>query len=310
MVSPITPIVKTATRLTFRPTELCDISEVRPLLSHSPYRTCDFSVGGIFMWSDYFRYSHCIVDNTLFIRGMSEDDITRPAFSLPVGVMPLSESIPMLLDYCADHDIRLELSAVPEEALDELCELGAKEITELTDWSDYLYEAPRMATFSGKKLSKKRNHVNHFHAEFPDAIVTPLTPDVMKDVMHFYQAQSVGADKPLTADYERLQVLEVLGKPDVFGFEGCAVIIPGRGVVAFTMGEVIGDTLYSHIEKMDHNVAGAGEMVSSAFTSLMLERHPDLQYVNREEDTGDLGLRHAKLAYQPLRLLRKYNVSF
>lgn len=310
MVFPITPIVKTATRLAFRPTEISDISDVRPLLKLSPYRTCDFSIGGIFMWSDYFRYNHCIVDDTLFIRGVSEDDVTRPAFSLPVGAMPLSESIPMLRDYCADHEMPLELSAVPEETLDELRELGAREVTELTDWSDYLYEAPRMATFSGKKLSKKRNHVNHFRTEFPDATVVPLTPEVMKEVITFYKSQSVGADKPLTADYERLQVLEVLGKPDIFGFEGCAVMVPGRGVVAFTMGEVIGDTLYSHIEKMDHTVAGAGEMVSSAFTAMMMERHPDLLYVNREEDTGDPGLRQAKLAYQPLRLLRKFNVTF
>ena len=84
---------------------------------------------------------------------------------------------------------------------------------------------------------------------------------------------------------------------------------PSDGIVAFTLGEVIGDTLYVHIEKMSHDIAGAGETINRLFASMMTTIHPSVQYINREEDVGDPGLRHAKESYHPLELLKKYNVT-
>lgn len=295
-------------RLSFRPTTLSDIASLRPMLACSPYRTCDFTVGGLFMWVDYFRYSHCVYDGTLFVRGVSEDDMRVPAFSLPMGALPLQCSIGLLREYCEANGVPLVLSAVPEPVVDSLMKLGAKSAVELTDWADYLYEASPMATFSGKKLSKKRNHVNHFMAENPDHTFEPLDSGNVAEVIEFFENQHLTADKSLSADYERLQVLDVLRHMDVYGFEGEVLKTSGHGIVAFTLGETVGDTLYVHIEKMDHEVSGSGETISSHYVGTMKSRYPGIMYVNREEDTGDEGLRQAKLAYHPVALLRKYNV--
>ena len=45
------------------------------------------------MWAQYFSYSYAISGDTLFIKGVTEDDVTRPAFSLPIGAMPLDRAI-------------------------------------------------------------------------------------------------------------------------------------------------------------------------------------------------------------------------
>ena len=83
----------------------------------------------------------------------------------------------------------------------------------------------------------------------------------------------------------------------------------GGKVVAFTVAEIIGDTLIVHIEKMNHDVSGAGESINKLFAAEMLMRYPGLKYINREDDAGDPGLRKAKQSYHPAAMLRKFNVT-
>ncbi len=42
----------------------------------------------------------------------------------------------------------------------------------------------------------------------------------------------------------------------------------------------------------------------------MKEKYPEIRFINREDDAGDIGLRMAKESYHPIEILKKYNVSF
>lgn len=299
--------------LGFKRVTLDDIPAINAVLRDTAWvssRTCDYSIGGIFMWIDYFDYSYCIVNDTLFIKGVTENDVTTPAFSLPVGEMNLGEAVTLLRDYCAAHgNMSLKFSAVPEDRVEELRKLGATLVEPLEDWADYIYDAYSLASLSGKKLSKKRNHVNRFVADNPGYRFEPLTRDNLGDVKAFFDASHLALDKPVLADAERLQVKAVLDNLDCYSMmEGAVLSTPADGIVAFTVGEIIGDTLYVHIEKMNHSVPGAGETINNLFAKQIMERHPEVCYINREEDTGDSGLRQAKLSYHPLALLKKFNV--
>lgn len=297
--------------LHFKPVTLDDIRPIRDiLLRYATSRTCDFSIGGIFMWIDYFDYKYCILDDTLFIKGVTEDDVTRPAFSLPIGKMGIEESVALLSDYCDTHRMELQFSAVPEEALPSLRTAGATHEEQLDDWSDYLYSAEALAALTGKKLSKKRNHVNRFITDNPGYKFEPLTAATLPAVKEFFRSSHLPLSKPALADIEREQVIHVLDNLHRYPFEGAVLTTPADGVVAFTIGEVIRDTLHVHIEKMNHEIAGAGETVNKLFAEMMTKRHPEIIYINRQEDVGDPGLRHAKESYHPLTLLRKYNVMF
>lgn len=296
--------------LDFKPLTIDDIEWVRPFLSHNPSRTCDMTVGGIFLWADYFHYSAAAYRDTLFILGVTEDNTSLPAFSVPVGDMPLADSVSLLRQYCSAHSIPLNFSAVPEALVDPLMQLGAKQVSELTDWADYLYDAQALATFAGKKLMKKRNHVNRFLADHPDAVFSPLTTDSIPQILDFYERQTIPQGKSETAWFDRRETIEMLHHLPLFGFSGGVLTIPDSGVVAFTLGEVIDDTLYVHIEKMDHSVTGSGETICRDFASFMLRKYPRLRFINREDASGDEGLRRAKLAYNPVSILPKYNVLF
>ena len=298
-----------ACRLQFKELKYGSIKEILPYLSKSGSISCDFTIGGIYMWIDYFNYHYCIYNNTLFLKGFMEDDTTKVAFSLPMGDLSIAESVDLLREYCQCSGNVLEFSAVPEERIDEFRELGPKSISELTHWADYIYDASAMATFAGKKLSKKRNHVNKFMSVFPQAVTMPITSDNIDAVKRcFQEICDVPADSSM-AEYERRQVWHVLDNLQYYGFESLCLMV-GEEVAAFTLGEVINDTLQDHIEKALRRFDGCGETVFRDFVAATLSKYPNLKYVNREDDAGDEGLRKSKLSYHPVKLLNKYNVIF
>ena len=292
-------------RLTFNSLPL-----VLPYLHTSGSRSCDYTVGGIYMWIDYFKYHYCIYRDTLLIKGVAEDDVKRTAFSLPLGAMPLSESVELLKNYCDTEGITLEFSAITEERIDDFRALNPTEITELSHWSDYIYRADKLATFAGNKMKKKRNHVNKFLVSYPDHHIEPLSGDNLAAVTAFFDRLCSEKTDNGMAGYERNQTRRVLHDFAHYQsvFEGIVLFV-GTQVVAFAIGEVTGSTLHVHIEKTDHSFDGANEYIAQAMVRHIASLH-DIDMVNREDDAGDPGLQQSKLSYYPDLMLRKYNVIF
>ena len=275
-------------------------------------RTTDFSYAGLFMWVDLFKYEFAVYKDTLFIKGVVENDRSLPAFSLPVGSLPLEESIEVLKQYCSEQGIRLELSAVPEYALEELNTLSPMKVELLEDWSDYLYDAQMLASLKGKKMSKKRNHVNNFILHNPEWSFQPLDATNAEEALKFMDVYESEADETFMACEEsRLSrlMIRMLEEGDPVMHGGVLYSSPGN-ICALTIGDVKGDTLYVHIEKATKSINGTYEMINKEFASHVLEVHPEVKFINREDDSGDEGLRRAKESYHPVDLLKKYNVIF
>ncbi|MDO4319324.1 MAG: phosphatidylglycerol lysyltransferase domain-containing protein [Bacteroidales bacterium] len=301
----------TLSPLKFKPISLADMPLINSMLQASQSRTCDYSIGGIYMWIDYFHYEYCVVDDTLFILGRTENRPDEIAFSLPVGELPLSDAVRMIRDYCRLKNIPVVFSAVPADRLDALLEAAGPDavVERLDDWSDYLYDISALATLTGKHLMKKRNHVNRFFAENPHWRFEALTHELLPETMLFFSGNAIGekTDEAM-ALYEHDQCRRVLDSLSSYPFEGAILRSESGEICAFTVGEVIGDTVFCHIEKINHEINGAGAAVNKLFAAYMLRRHPRLRYINREEDCGDEGLRAAKLSYHPAAILEKYNV--
>lgn len=263
------------------------------------------------MWVDYFNYEYTIFDDTLFIKGVVEDDMDKPAFSLPVGKLSLPESLELLKEYCDVNNIELEFSAIPEYAVESFMPLDPKRMELLQDWGDYLYEAQQLATLSGKKMSKKRNHVHQFIREYPDWHAEYLDSSNADKALEFMDIFDLEGDTGALAQAERELSREMLTRIKEGDDVLCGMILyAGEKVCAYTIGDIKGDTLFVHIEKATRNVAGSYEMINYVFAKHMTERNPEIKYINREDDAGDIGLRMAKESYHPLEVLKKYNISF
>ena len=294
--------------LVFKPITLDSLSEIAPYLPQQNYRTCDFSIGGIYMWVDYFGYEYAICHDTLFIRGGEEEHLQNTAFAVPVGALDLKESIPLLGAYCRQHGQALILSAVPEPAAQTIAGLYGCPVTELPDWGDYLYRASDLATLVGHRFNKKRNRVNKFKSTYPDFQYEPVTAQNLPELKAFFDRymQAYHKDSELFA-YEESKVAQVLREYDRLPFEGGLLRVGGE-IAAFSVGEVVNDTLIVHIEKARKDIVGAYEAINYFYSAQMAETHPEVQYINREDDAGDPGLREAKLSYNPETILKKYNI--
>ena len=85
----------------------------------------------------------------------------------------------------------------------------------------------------------------------------------------------------------------------------CGLLYIDGSLEAFSIGEKFDDNMaIIHIEKANPDLQGSYALINREFV-----RHEwsDVKYINREEDMGIEGLRKAKLSYNPVCLLEKYD---
>ena len=297
--------------LNFKPVTIESVKELQPFAEAQYTRSCDYTPGNLVMWARFMDYRYAIEQDTLFIMCKSEADIKSKAFLAPIGKLPLSSSVEILKEYCLATGTPLQFTAVPEPMAQELRELLPDHtVTPLENWSDYIYSAQSLATLQGKALNKKRNRYNKFIAENPAYTYSRCTNEELTEIARF-----IAANRECQHDrednmrcYEQWQCIATVKNIIHYNQPAGVIRIDGR-IVAFTLGELFGNTLYIHIEKAIRETAGAAEAINRLFIEDMLEENPGIEFVNREEDLGDPGLRQAKKAYNPIEMLHRYEFT-
>lgn len=299
-------LTNTRQGLHFRPITPADYSRLAHYLELTDSRTCDYTLGGIVLWADYFDYQIAEADDTLYIRGRREDNLLIPAYSLPLGGNNFDNALRHL---AANAKSPVWFSAIPEDRLHLFADFGTTVQPLGAEWSDYLYDINAFATLSGNAMKKKRNHVNRFRADNPDARLEEMTAENARLCLRLLA--ELGNDGSPTGRAEQLAVGRMLIHWADFApyFRGAVLKSATGEVLAFTVGEIKHDTLHVHVEKINHSVPGAGETIAHLFAARMKELYPRLAYSNRQDDAGDPGLRAAKESWRPLRLLPKFNLA-
>lgn len=290
-------------RLNFKKITLDDVKILKPYLQ-AQYRSCDFSVLGVFMWADRFGYEYAIENGILFMREKSRFEGTEYDYLLPLGEGSLTENIKRLQALTPEP---LTLSLVPEDALDELRQSFSFDAAEEPDIADYMYNAEDLAFLAGKKYSKKRNLIHQFEKLYPDYRLVPITAENAKYIAECCRHGWSDTPESELAAYENEHTREVLEDFAAYGCTGYELRC-GKDIAAFCIGEVRGDTLIVHIEKAMREYKGAFQMINMLFSRTELESC-GVKYINREDDVGDEGLRQAKQSYFPAYMLRKYRLT-
>ena len=290
--------------LQFTPVTIEAIEKLKSFARQALTRSCDYTPGNLVMWADYMQYEYAILHDTLFISCLSQHNLKEQAFLPPIGRLPLQESIALLREYCKANNRGLRLTAVPQEIHDTLKELlPTHQTVELDGWADYIHHAEELATLQGKALNKRRNRKNKFLAEQPHHEYKRCDASEIPAVIDFILGK--GCNEAVMRCYEIHQSITTVRNLSIYPQPAAVIKIEGR-VVAFTLGEVWGDTLYIHIEKASRDYPGVSETLVSKFAADILQEYPQVTLINREEDLGEEGLRQAKRAYNPAFMLNRY----
>lgn len=288
----------------FRDLILEDIPNVRRFFEAYASRSCDATVGGTFMWRKYFQTQIYIDDTVLLFK--VQRSVGNTAFLTPYG--DIERGFRLLREYCMETGIQPAFCAVTQrELLYYESHFQIISVDFNRTWSDYLYEAEKHRTFAGKKLSGQRNHVNKFLKTYDNWCLEPITPDNLAETRDFCMEIEHLREKESSTYAAEEEILdEVFCHYEEYGFFGDILRVDGK-IVAIAMGEVIGDTLFVHVEKARRDYFGAYQMIVREFAKA--HTGGEVKYINREDDSGDSGLRTSKLSYQPVELLDKATVK-
>lgn len=291
--------------LDFRPLELGDLPKLRGYFQHNSSRICDLTPGTVFIWRDMYHTQWAVYGGALYFKvyypGLGE------TFTLPLGG-ERREHYRQIAAYCCRRGMAIQFFPVAREELSELQDFFPNSAAVSNrDAADYLYRAEDLMYFRGKKLSGQRNHVNRFLKTYGNWGFRTIAPEDLPALHAFLDRYAAGRDKAAASFHEDMdKTREVLDNYALYNMKGGMLLVDGE-IAGFSLNEVVGDTLFTHIEKADRDFLGGYQMLVSQ--SAQQFAGGEVAFINREDDAGDPGLRTSKLSYHPVGLLEKYTVT-
>ena len=285
----------------FKPVTISDKEWVDKLLTGQKCPSLEYNFTTLFLWSDIYKTKiRRHNDKVLVSFGDSGEK-----FLFPVGKGDPKTSIDLILEM--NKGKKITFMAMCEDSKNYLEENYPDQFSfgVNRDMADYIYTTESLMTLSGKKLSSKRNHINRFIENNPDWSYEAITDEnmIFVDKMHDEWCEKVQKDADSGLNEETYAVKKAIKYYKELKLSGGLIKANGK-VVAFSMGDRLNDsTFLVHIEKAFSEIQGAYPMINKQF---VINNCADYEFVNREEDTGDEGLRKAKLSYNPHTILTKY----
>ena len=271
-----------------------------------------YTFTNFFMWRKMRDYRWAVEDDVLYL--FSTNDKFFSAWQ-PIGAPDkMQDAITKILRVAEENrgDRKFMFVVVEKIFAEELARYPHAKfnITPERDNFDYVYLAQDLINLSGRKFHGKKNHLNAFRKEYPNAKYLPITEEIIpmcREELNIWSEthKRANPDDPFIG-YEQAAIHEIFDHFDAFKLKGGAILIDGK-VAAFTFGERLNsDTAVIHVEKADSNVRGIYAAINQNFVE---HEWSDMIYINREEDMGIEGLRRAKESYRPIKMIEKFNAT-
>ena len=275
------------------------------ILFCEPERGCEYSFANLFLWGHQkVAFFH---DCVLFFSHFHGKSV----YPCPIGPGSKKAAVEAILQDAGKRGIPCRITGITNADREELEALFPGKFLFCTnrDFFDYVYDIHDLADLRGRKFQSKRNHFNRFCTDHPDHQVIPITCGLMPRIKKFTESWFARRrETDPQGDYllENLAMARAFNHWDELALEGIALVDKDE-ILAITVGSRLSpDTFDIHFEKAREDVSGAYTAVNCQFARHLRLKHPEIAFLNREDDMGLEGLRTAKLSYRPHHMVEKY----
>ena len=272
--------------------------DMRPVL-HPKFQALsegisEFTFVNIYLFRRTHNYRISRLGDGLFIITGRDDE--NPFFMLPFG-LPDENIIRELFNNYQT------MKAATAGQTEKLTAMGYS-VSENRVNFDYLYSREDLVNLTGRKFHRKKNLLNIF-IKNNECQAKPLLEEYRDDALQILEQWNDQHDGP----NDFLAAKEALEK--MWPLQLCGgILYIEEQPAAYCLGEelALGKSFVIHFEKavLGEDFMGIYQYINQAFASILPEKY---ETVNREQDLGDPGLRHAKMSYRPVDFVKKYKVK-
>lgn len=288
--------------LHFEPIHLNRQADYSRRLSRCSQTASDYSFINLWGWADEYGLSWAWEQDLVWIRQQKPEELLWA----PVGPW---EKIhwPDALDMAQAACRRI--IRVPEKLYHHWQGIGVSldQTQESREHWDYLYNIEELIQLKGNRFHKKKNLVNQFKKKYAYNYMS-FCPEMVSQALAMQTDWCTWRDceSHETLASENRVIAKVLNNHQDFPQITGGAIQVDHTLVAYTIAEYLPDhTLLIHFEKGNPDYKGCYQAINQLFLE---NAQPRPALVNREQDLGNEGLRKAKLSYNPVDYVRKYEI--
>ncbi len=293
----------------FAPVKSEDRNTLSEFLKRYPQRLSGYTFAMLAAWDSYFHYEWTFAEPELLLISCTLEPHAHRHLLQPVG--PASDSLLQgITRSAADLAYPLKIIGVTDSFLRMNTLLsGSFSVAEDRAVANYLYSAEALAQLSGRKYSKKRNLLSQATGLYR-WVCEPLHAGIIDKCFSVLDSITNEEHPEVEGMLKReLAALNcTLRNVNDFNQKGLVVSVEGRPV-AFSIYEAISPTTVAiHFERALRSYKGLYQVVNLETARVIAAE--GFQFINREEDLGDPGLRDAKMSYHPIEIVPAYELTY
>lgn len=297
--------------LSFKCLNLEDKEIIEKYIDKSKLDSYEYLFSSLYMWRKLNNIKYAVIDDVLIIEKNEEGKGTFYAQLFGYNKDNLTNIIDELIKRNLEFTDRDYLFGdVGDEFVDDLKKYTdfSIDLVEDIDDSEYIYNTQDLIELKGKKYHSKKNHVNSFLKTYSYDIKTINNENVKSDCMDllhkWHEEVAVTVDKEMLMEIDAIK--DLFRELHFFDLNSIAIYVDGD-LAGFAVGEKVNDRMaLIHVERGEIAYKGIYAFLNKQF---LVESFQDTEFVNRQEDTGNEGLRKAKKSYHPEKMIKKYLVK-
>lgn len=288
--------------LNFNKIDVNNLNDISSYINIRKNNMSELSLGFTLMWYEYINICYAIYNDTIIFKAeIGEGDL----FSFPMG-KDIDGALNELIEYAKLGNIPVRISALN---LDDISYLNNKfknnKYSYDINFSDYVYSFSDHLNFKGKKFSGQRNHINKFIKTYGIPNIRLINDNDIDNIMQMLNQYEIEHNIKSILEKKELEGTKKLildRNPNLI----YACLTLDNKIIAISIAEIINNMLIIHVEKALFGYSGIYPTMYNGFLKLINNLGKKIDYINREDDAGDIGIRTSKLQYHPIDRIHKY----